>query len=54
MFYFNIQCVHKVPPELKVNMVLKQIELDTFTLLWLVVEPSKFIHPSTDCVSVHC
>jgi hypothetical protein len=35
-------------------MVLKQTELDTCTLLWLVVKLSKFTNPSTDGIIVHC
>ena len=49
-----IQCVHKIPPGFRVSAVLKQIELDSSTLLWLVVKLSKFIHSSTDDVNVDC
>jgi hypothetical protein len=44
----------KVPLGFNVNTVLKQVELDTFRLLWLVLKYLKFIHPSRDGVSAHC
>ena len=35
---YDIQSVHEVPPGFWDNTVLKQIELDTCNLLWLIVE----------------
>jgi hypothetical protein len=50
-FHTKIQCVYKVPPGFEDSMVLKQIELDACTLLWLIVTLSKFLtyHITPQC-----
>ena len=39
---FNVPCVHRVPRGFQDNMVLKQIEVYTCTLLWLTVKLRSF------------